>query len=385
MKKMTNLIQIFFLSIFVIFSPVILGEEISTKADDQAIQAIASLLFHINEELLLQEHHDLENSSPTPRIAFEEKDIQYLWSQALLLDPSLSEVCEKYWLWRYNRSDKATLDLQQCADHLRLTWHSATNHTPTTQEESPLCFHQYGQQNLNHNPLLNSKIKKEITPFLLPSKLAITPAVNQIFSTSRPTLNSSTLLQAGFQILYAQPRSYIIVASHPAITGFLFKIYYDTELRLKKNVPGWKWFVRRCQGAESIRNVITKKRIKYFTVPNKFIYVLPTSTIPPKMPGIDPKLAVLIVQEMKLVSKELNYLAWKTLITPEILDELYIIISRSNGSSYRPDNIPFTESGTFSFIDTEYPHQNPDFDSIRPFLSEDMLNYWSQLVIQGGP
>ena len=86
-----------------------------------------------------------------------------------------------------------------------------------------------------------------------------------------------------------------------------------------------------------------------------------------------------------MTDKPLNYHAWKTFVTPKILDELYIIISRANGSSYRPDNIPYTQTGHFAFIDTEYPNKDPDFNSIRPYLSEEMWYYWDKLVKQGGP
>ena len=137
-----------------------------------------------------------------------------------------------------------------------------------------------------NNPLLNKKIQKEIASYELPSDLSFTPIVNLIFSSSRPTFNADALVQAGFNILHKQPRSYIVVANHPALPGFLFKLYFDTELRMKNNVPGWKWFVRRCEGAKVIRKVIANKKIKNFKVPDKYIYVLPTHTIPAAVPGI---------------------------------------------------------------------------------------------------
>lgn len=233
---------------------------------------------------------------------------------------------------------------------------------------------------LDHNPAINSKILNEIEPYLIDPHSPLKSAIDLIFTNSRVTFNPVTLVQAGFTILCHQPRSFIAVAKHPAVPGFLFKLYYDIELRMKNNTPGWKWFVRRCQSAKILRKIIEKNQLKYFAVPDKFIYILPPATAPIKTPEIDPKLTVLIVEDMNLVPEDLNYLAWRTLITPDILDELYILISYAKGSSYRPDNIPFTYSGKFAFIDTEYPNRKPDFYSILPYLSEDMRNYWMTLI-----
>ena len=46
------------------------------------------------------------------------------------------------------------------------------------------------------------------------------------------------------------------------------------------------------------------------------------------------------------------------------------------GHSYRPDNILYTKTGKFGFIDTEYPHLEPDFEELLPYLSEEMREFW---------
>ncbi len=303
------------------------------------------------------------------------------------LDSSLVNTKEEYGRWIDHSSIEAKENLQKVADQLRSLWLRCNDRCEMIENENYLSsvLLRQATKDVKNNPLLNKSIKKQIEPYLLPGNLWMTPLLDHIFSVSRVIFNEDSLRQAGFSILFKQPRSFIVVASHPVIPGFLFKLYLDTELRLKNNEPGWKWFTRRCAGAKIIRSVIEKKKIKYFKVPTKYIYVLPPHTIPSKMPGIDPKLAVLIVQDMNLVNDELNYAAWRHLVTPEILDELYIIISRGNGSSYRPDNIAYTHSGTFAFIDTEYPNKSPDYQSIRPYLNSEMCNYWDRLVKAGGP
>ena len=88
---------------------------------------------------------------------------------------------------------------------------------------------------------------------------------------------------------------------------------------------------------------------------------------------------------MQLIPSKENYNNWRKKITKKHLDELYLIISHGNGSSYRPDNVHFTYNNTIAFIDTEYPDRKPNFSSIRPYLSDGMKNYWDKLISQGGP
>ncbi len=378
MKKLLNFILLFSFTATGFFSS-LLAEEIN----DKTIQAVATLLSYVNKEI---QDYDETNEGKIAPLILENKDIENLWTQAISLDEALIFAQEDYDLWR-SQQDSNKQALQRCANYLRSAWLSASQPSEVSHEKfsETIALHDYKLNNQANNSLLNSRINKEIAPYLMDSNWPLAPTVDQIFSSSRPTFNFFTLTLAGFNILCQQPRSFITVASHPYVPGYLFKLYYDTELRLKNNVPGWKWFVRRCQGAELIRKTIIRKKIKHFEVPQKFIYVLPPATTPLKAIGIDPKLAVLIVQDMNLVNADLNYLAWKTIVTPQILDELYMIISYANGSSYRPDNIPFSYSGKFAFIDTEYPKHDPDFYSIRPYLSNDMCNYWDQLVQKGGP
>lgn len=348
----------------------------SEEANDVGIQAVASLLYHVNSEI-----------EDKKEIKFADGEIENLWTKAVQLDSSLIYAKEDYWFWRQQPNDQTKPYLQYCAEALKVLWieKNSLGIDPIELNANGIFQHCYSVNHLENNHLINDKIRKEIVPHLLPSNLPIATSVDQIFNNFRAIFNTDLLRQAGFKILHKQPRSYIIVANHPAVPGFLFKLYLDTELRQKKNVPGWKWFVRRCEGAKSVRNIIAKKHIKNFTVPTKYIYVLPSSTAPAAIPGIDPKPAVLIVQDMNLVEKELNLAVWKNFVSPEVLDELYVIISRANGSSYRPDNIPFTHSGKFAFIDTEYPNCDPDFASIRSYLSTEMCAYWDQLVKKGGP
>ena len=231
----------------------------------------------------------------------------------------------------------------------------------------------------DNNPIFSSHERQLTRRYLLPLTFSLKPVLDAIFST-RVTLDQDTLRSAGFQILHKQPRSFIIVAKHPLVPGYLFKIYLDDLLVLKNNRPGWKWFVYRCKGARRIAKVIHKYKIKHFIVAHKWIYPLPEYPAPPAAPQYDQKHTVLIVEEMPLLPKQENKYLWLNQVNEEFLDELYTILKHASSIRSRPDNMNFMPDGRIAIIDTEYPNKNPDYESIKKYLSPEMLAYWEHLI-----
>lgn len=229
-----------------------------------------------------------------------------------------------------------------------------------------------------------AEIRKEIEPYLLPSNHPVKPVLDQIFQASRVTLNSNSLKKAGFEILFSQPRSYIRVVSHPKLLGYLLKINLDSELRLKKDLPEWKWFIRRCEVAEIIQKVIKTKKLKYFKVPKKYIYVLPERPMPPIDPKYARKYVLLVVERMNLISSQENKMAWRTAVTKQHLEELYIILSHCPYMTLRLDNLVFTVEGKIAFIDTEWRFKFPNFFGFEDCLSTKMREYWNKIIRNGG-
>lgn len=230
---------------------------------------------------------------------------------------------------------------------------------------------------------LPDKVNEQISPFLLPLDHPAKPVLDQIFSSFRATANDQALLDAGFYINSIQPRSFVRILSHPLLPGFLFKAYVDAEVRTKKNLASWEWLVKRCQGAAAVRTIIKKKQIKLFTVPDKWIYLLPEGPNDLVDSSHTRHLALLVVTDMNLANQAECLYAWSHYITKEHLNELYQVITYAKGSSYRPDNIPLTINGTFAFIDTEYPTAIPDYISIQAYLSPEMRKYWKKLIYKG--
>lgn len=232
-----------------------------------------------------------------------------------------------------------------------------------------LCLHIYGYEDDK-----DFSIVSHLIPLEHPAK----PILDNIFQASRATFNRDSFVAAGFQILFTQPRSLVLVARHPLLPGYLVKVQLDDELRTKHGIPFWKWMQNRCEGAKKIGKVIKKKKLKHFKVPNKWIYFLPLLEDVPKTPEYSPKPVILLVEDMDLVSPEVNVEAWKGM-TEEHLNELYTIIIVSGGSSYRADNIVLSHDGRFAFIDTEYPKATPDMKLILLFLSPEMQAHWISL------
>lgn len=250
----------------------------------------------------------------------------------------------------------------------------------SSQEIQDVKLRKNSNKDLDRNPYMTKEERKAIQPYLLPVNHPIKEKLDRIFSGMRVTLNEDTFAAAGFVTKYNQPRSYIKVASHPLLPGYLVKVTLDSELRLKEDIPSWKWFVRRIEGANKIRQVIRQIGSAYFTVPQKWIYPLPINPPTPKSFAYSRKNVILIVEDMEIVSEKENLLAWRNLITPRHLEEFYTITMSAGGASYRASNVPYTKKGKFAFIDTEYPYKTPHYHVFTKYLSPAMTNYWNELI-----
>jgi len=234
------------------------------------------------------------------------------------------------------------------------------------------------------NLFISEIAREKIRPFLLPEDHPAKRSLDKIFHSARASFDDDSLKKAGFDIKFKQPRSFIRVVSHPKLSGYLIKLVTDVELREKNGHPAWYWFVNRCNGVQKIHDVIAKNKIKYFVAPKKWIYPLPINPYPSKKTTANKrKITVLLVDDMRLTSKQENLVAWKDDITKKHLNELYNIIKEVGGHSYRAENIPQTRNGTFAFVDTEYPKSPPRFSDIRRYLSSGKRFYWDNLVSAG--
>ncbi len=227
------------------------------------------------------------------------------------------------------------------------------------------------------NPYLDHELRDSIKKYLLPVDHPAKAVLDTIFFTTRAVRDEQALLDAGFVILFSQETSYIKVVSHPLLPGYVMKLNLDSETRLKKGKPAWYWLANRCKGAKRVRDYIRKKKLHYFDVPDKWVYILP-STIPTDGPVRQP---ILVIEtDMQLVSHEETKLAWKTVPNEELLDQLYYLLKHGCGSRFLTGNIPYTKNGKFAFIDTEYPKRKITLSKATEYFSDEMQAYWLQLI-----
>lgn len=232
------------------------------------------------------------------------------------------------------------------------------------------------------NPYVTKKERSAVTPYLLPYEHPVREKLDLIFYRSRATKDINSLVEAGFIVLKQKDRSFIVVATHPDIPGYLFKLHLDSELRLKRGKPGWYWFSKRVEGARDIARVISKKKLNLVRVPQKWLYPLPVHPDAPASEAYTRKNIILVAEYVPLLSKQQNLDAFKTQITRKHLDQIYTVLRKCGGSSIRPDNIPFDTQGRASFIDTEYPGATTRWGDLNRFLNDDMEAYWKKITGQ---
>lgn len=331
----------------------IFGQSIESLDEDSPFYAISSLRFFLEEKL-----NPLRVQSEESQIVFEEENIDTLWT--LALNSSRSEemsLALEYYREALTQSTYESFEelLSRSKTVLDNTW-----------EDLNVGFFQKNVILPNTLNFFGDRVKK----YLLPTGHYLKPLLDQIFIHPNILSNESTLKSAGFSLLFKQS-SGMIIASHPLLKGYLIKLYPYSV-----NKTNFKWMLDRCEGAENIRTLIKEKNLKYFEVPDKWIYCFPGSPIEGG--------GVLVVTNMNLVTKEESKRAWKNKITPAHLEELFCILCHGFASCYLPYNIPYTKNGKFACIDTEYPKRKHHLEKPRGHFSDEMRLHWDHLVKSGG-
>lgn len=228
------------------------------------------------------------------------------------------------------------------------------------------------QIELDQNVFFSNKMKKKIQPYLLPANHPAKAILDAIFSYNNVLKDELSFSNAGFITKTVTHASCIHVAVHPALPEYIFKIYLNNQRLLKGEKLGWKRLANRCEGADNVRKLIQKKKLKHITVPDKWLYIIPTHSLTNQP-------ILLIETNMNLVSDTVSNAAWKQ-ASKDVIDELYCILSHGYASSYVGPNIPYTVNGTFACIDTEYPKRKIKYNYVHDFLSNDMRAYWDSLI-----
>jgi hypothetical protein len=258
---------------------------------------------------------------------------------------------------------------------LCLSW----NTIPIKQELyafSPSQKQNLSYPNFDNNPSIDISMSDAMRPYLLPLEHPLKPTLDHILLKENVIKNKKTLCEAGFKILFFQKRSFIIVAKHPKAPGYLFKLYLESEKRLKKGQEGWKRLTKRCIFSAKIKEIISQNNLHHFSVADKWLYPLPVS----RSRHVLKQPVVLLVKDMQIFDHQRSRQEWKKRANRELLDELYCILGRGYGSIFLTGNIPYSKSGKFAFIDTEYQKRDLHLSKVKRYLSSKMKNYWGKLM-----
>ncbi len=234
--------------------------------------------------------------------------------------------------------------------------------------------------NFTDNPLLTSRMKRLMAPHLLPLDSPLKALCDEIFNRAKIINDIKSLERAGFEILFAQKKSLIIVAKHPKVKGYLFKIYLTSKNVRKYGMVGWELLTTRCVVAKKIKQIIRKEKIRSFVVADKWLYPLPQPSTRRHAKG-EP--VILVVKDMQIYDRKASTVAWIRNATRKHLRELYAVLGRGYASAFLPGNIPYTKKGKFAYIDTEFDKRKIPLSHVKKFFSPQMMAYWDRLVCGG--
>lgn len=218
-----------------------------------------------------------------------------------------------------------------------------------------------------------------ITPYLLPESCPLQSTLNKIFSKQRVLRSLHDIKEAGFTILFHREGRGLIVARHPLVKKYIFKMYLDT---LPKSE--WPLFVKRAKGARMIQEIIEKNHFEEFVkAPKKFIYKLPSYPSAEKGENVYPKSFILLVEDMNIADDATNKNYYAKAITRGHLKSIKHIIEKCGLSDSHIGNIPFSHDNKIAFIDTEYINTWPvHLEWITGSLKGDKKKYWLSLLNQ---
>jgi len=232
------------------------------------------------------------------------------------------------------------------------------------------------------NSYVDSEVWDRLLPYFLPGDHPIKVELDIIFSGKKRVIrDKKKLKKAKFKIIRDGEYRHPYIVSHPRLEGYLLKVYTDRqEHRLAD-----KRFFYRINGAKFSQECIDKHGYQaMFKVPKKWIYPIPCEPSPPNKKKYIRKDFLLVVEDMDIFDKEENNELWKSsLITPELLEATYTILSEVGLSdSIFAFNIPFSMDGKIAILDTEYYHRWPiKFFRLGRYLSPEMKEFWKLLVI----
>ncbi len=225
---------------------------------------------------------------------------------------------------------------------------------------------------------LSEEMWQQVQNYLLEADHPAKLFLDRIFESQRAIASVKALKEAGFK--HTSPRRYtrVIVASHPDLEGFLFKMYTDKQ-SFHKRRPEWQTWLSRIRGALLIKKYGKRKQWDWFEVPKKWIYLIPH---PEWAAGEKRKDTLLVVEKKELLSERKNAEAWQDKkLSKDLLKNLYVMVTALGlRDCAKPANAPFTVGGKIAFIDTEVYGEWPiEYQKLTKALSRNRKGTWKKL------
>lgn len=230
-----------------------------------------------------------------------------------------------------------------------------------------------------YNSYVSEDLWESLKPYFLPIDHPLKNRLDRLFQKHRVTESQKTFEEAGFGKPKMRQPTNIVIGKNPRFPAYIFKVFLDEQ----PFVCEWDSWIRRIEGARAVQRCISDHHFDHFQVPQKWIYPLPEDPSPPNHPRYHRKNFILIAENMNILDSKANLKAFKKEMTPQMLEELYIILTEVGlFDSIFPSNIPFTKKGDIAFIDTEHhdPSASIAYGRLTPFLSTNMQKYWESLT-----
>lgn len=207
--------------------------------------------------------------------------------------------------------------------------------------------------------------------YLLPENHPLREPLTKLFHDPSPLESPEKLFEKGFKAIALKKQGTLFIGTHPTLPGYVLK-FYLLPATTDEATSNYHTLLQRCRGAKKIRDLLKSRQSTLFTVPDKWLYELPYSS--KAYP-----LYILLATDMQILNLTESASAWKHKVTKEHLEELLAIIKIGSASTGLTKNVPYTKSGRFAFIDTEYPDRQLDLTEFTRYFSEEMQKVWKEI------
>jgi hypothetical protein len=166
--------------------------------------------------------------------------------------------------------------------------------------------------------------------------------------------------KAGFDVIDREHKDKIMVATHGAAPGYMFK-KYSNDTSPKDQLEKYE---QRVEGARKVRALIEERRLEHIVVPQKAVIELPREFSSRKSSP-----HVVIAERLSLSSHSDTKRTYSH-IDENVLRDLCVVLHVFPGLDSVVANMPFTKDGKIAFIDTEHWGRRRDRwkESDRPHL-----------------